>query len=417
MRSSGLNFFRFALVYSFRSLGRNPRRATLTILTVVFASAVTILANRYASAVMSLWAEGACDTGLAHLQVVRNGYREKQEGIQKDLLLRQNAPFEKLLEERPEFVAGARRLRFEGIISSGKKTVYFVGVGVEPTAEAKVSNRLFGPSDQGSFVADDDPKGVVLGRGLAQSLKVGIGSSITLMAPTSLGTVDARDFKVRGIVNVPIPSFSQRIIYVPIQEVQKLVKLPDLYSEYAVKLVDSHAAATVQAAVAGKASTESLQLQTWYEVEPTIRSIEKIFHAVIGVISALLFVSASLSVLNIIMILVAERTVEIGTLMAIGSRTKDIERLFSLEAALIGGIGGLIGLVVANLAVKIMNIIGMPFKSPFGTNVLNLHPEIHWGVNTLVLFVSIGVCLLAAIGPARRAAGLEPVKAFRGQLD
>lgn len=417
MPGTELNFFRFAFIYSFRSLGRNRRRSILTILTVVFASAVTIVSNRYTTAIMSLWAEGACDTGLGHLQIIRKGYREKQEGIQRDLLLRKNAPFEKVLESRPEFIAGARRLRFEGIISSGKKTVYFLGVGVEPSDEAKVSNRLFGPADKGSFVADDDPKGVVLGKGLAQSLKVDVGDSITLLVPTALGTVDAKDFKVRGIVNVPIPSFSQRVLYVSLTEVQKLVKLPDLYSEFVVKLTDSSLSAAVQTAVQEKTRAESLQVQTWYEVEPTIRNIEKIFQAVIGVISTLLFVSASLSVLNIIIILVAERTVEIGTLMAIGSRSKDIERLFSLEGAIIGAIGGAVGSLFASAAVEVMNIVGVPFKSPFGSDVMRLHPTVHWGVNLLVLSISVSVCLLAALSPARRAARMEPVKAFRGQLD
>ena len=411
-----VQFWRFAGKYSLRSLRRHKRRTTLTVATVVFAAAVAIVATRYTSAIMTLWADGACDTGLGHIQIHKNGYWQKQEGIQKELTLRAGAPLEEVVRGVPGYESSVRRLRFEGIISSGRKTVYFMGMGADPADEGRVSARLFGPRDEGKFLDESDPKGVVLGRGLASSLKVGLGDNVTLLVPTAMGTVDARDFRVRGIVTVPIPSFSQRIIYVPLSEVQKLVKLPDAYSELVVRLKSSGSAAAAQKYLREKLSAEPVEVRTWYEVEPTIRNIEHIFDAVIGVISGLLFVSAALSVLNIIMILVAERTVEIGTLMAIGAKSWDIQALFSLEAGIIGAAGGGIGVALANGIVLAMDLIGVPFKSPFSAEIMDLHPHNHIGFNVVVFCVAVLVCGLAAWRPARRAAMIEPVKAFRGQL-
>jgi hypothetical protein len=87
------------------------------------------------------------------------------------------------------------------------------------------------------------------------------------------------------------------------------------------------------------------------------------------------------------------------------------------ETVVVSAASGAVGSLVASLAVEVMNVVGVPFKSPFGSDVMRLHPTVHWGVNLLVLSISIAVCLLAALSPARRAAKMEPVKAFRGQLD
>jgi putative ABC transport system permease protein len=137
---------------------------------------------------------------------------------------------------------------------------------------------------------------------------------------------------------------------------------------------------------------------------------------VVFLITALLFLSTALSVLNIIFMLVAERTVEIGTLMAIGARPQDVKFLFSAEAALIGILGRVAGVLIGNVVVGIMDATGVPFKSPFGAGELVIRPQISFGVSAIVLGIAVGICYLSAIVPARKAALVEPVRAFRGQI-
>lgn len=410
------SFTGFSLRYAFRNLWRNSRRTTLTISTVLFSVAVGIIANRYSAAVMKLWQDGAADTGSAHAQIHAKGYWQKQEGVDPDLTLPEGGEVEGKIRIDPAVHASVRRLELEGIVSTGEESIYFVGKGVEPAGELAVSPKLFTSNDEGQFVSDLDKTGVTVGKGLADSLGLKIGDEITLISQTVQGSVNGIDGKVIGIVDAAIPSFSKRVVYAHIEHLQKLIRMPGRYTELAVKLkpgvdVEEWVAQRTATAVAGGA-----ELRGWWEIEPVIKNVERIWDSVVVMITLLLFLSTALSVLNIIFMMVAERTIEIGTLMAIGAKAKDVRTMFSLEAALIGAIGGAGGVILGNVVVYAMDVFGVPFESPFGAGQLIIHPKVHLGVTAVIFAVGIFICVVSAISPARKASRVEPVRAFRGQI-
>lgn len=406
----------FATRYAFRNLWRNSRRTALTLSTVLFSVAVAIIANRYSTAVMKLWQDGAADTGTAHVQIHAQGYWQKQEGVQLDLTLPYGNEAEKMVRSDSFVEASVRRLELEGIISTGDESIYFVGKGVEPAGEMAVSPRLFTKNDEGRFVNDDEKNGVVVGTGLAESLNLKIGDEATLITQTVQGSVNGIDVKVIGIVDAAIPSFSKRVVYAHIELLQRLIRMPDRYTELAVRLkpdVDVERWVRAKKFVDDKASAE---MRGWWEIEPVIKNVERIWDSVVVMITFLLFLSTALSVLNIIFMMVAERTIEIGTLMAIGARAGDVRFMFSLEAALIGLLGGTLGVIGGNVVVYLMDYFGVPFQSPFGAGELIIHPHIHAGFTALIFVIAVVICCVSAIAPARKASAVEPVKAFRGQI-
>lgn len=406
----------FALHYAYRNLGRNRRRTTLTIATVAFAVAVAIVASRYSQAIMKLWEDGAVDTGSAHAQIHAAGYLQRQEGVQLDLTVGEGNDAETAVRADPTVEASVRRLELEGIVSTGEESLYFMGKGVEGAGERAVSPRLFTDNDAGRFINDDDPTGIVVGQGLAESLKLKLGDDVTLITQTVQGSVNGVDAHIVGIVDAAIPSFSKRSLYAPIALLQKLVRMPGRYTSLAVRLKpDQDPTAWVERYKPVVLRSQQ-EIRGWWAIEPMIKKVGLIWDSVVTVIAALLFLSTAISVLNIIFMMVAERTVEIGTLMAIGARPRDVKVLFALEAALIGLCGGLVGALIGNGAVFMMGLWGLPFKSPFGSGVLVVHPSMSAGVTGLVFVVAVVICYLSALLPARKAAAVEPVRAFRGLL-
>lgn len=127
----------------------------------------------------------------------------------------------------------------------------------------------------------------------------------------------------------------------------------------------------------------------------------QIFLATIALASVSLAIGG-IGIGNVMIISVSERTREIGVRLAIGARRQDVRRQFLIEAAILSGAGGVIGVMIAATLGALVALVapGFPAAPPL------------WAV-TAGLVTSIAVGIAAGYLPARRAAGLDPVEALR----
>nr|MCU0898686.1 FtsX-like permease family protein [Burkholderiales bacterium] len=121
-----------------------------------------------------------------------------------------------------------------------------------------------------------------------------------------------------------------------------------------------------------------------------------------------------LSILNTLTMSVLERTAEIGTVMALGSRRRDVLRRFLIEGTVIGIVGGVLGVVLGLVIAQIASAIGIPMPPPPGmsdgyTARLLVTPELLFGA-ALLAGVTAAV---ASLYPAWKASRLEIVDALR----
>jgi putative ABC transport system permease protein len=409
-------FILFALAYGLRSLGRNPTRSLLTIATIGLSVGVSIVVMRYSAAVITVLQEGAWDTGLAHLQAHSAAFKTKEEGLAPEYLMSEANPFELAVLKDPRIEATSRRIRYEGLITFESRQIYFIGIGVEPGHELAVSKRLFTDAEEGKFVQEGNIGSIAVGRGLAQTLNLKLQDEVALLAQTLDTSSNGMDATVFGILDIPLPSFSKRSVYTHLGFAQELLQLGKRYSELAIRLKRPQDIESFYKDYAKIATDNGIELRMWFQIEPMIKTIEKIWNGMVGVISTLLFLSAAISVANMVLMLVNERTIEIGTLMAVGARPGAVRVLFALEGSMFGVIGGLIGGTIGNIAVAIMSKTGVPFDNPFGASQVIVYPQIHVGQSVAIFAVGILICFITSSIPAEKAARVEPVRAFRGQL-
>ncbi len=410
-------FLGFAVRYASRSIMRNKRRAVLTVSTVGLSVGVTTISLRYSEALLSIWENSSIDRGNGHAQIHAPKYYDHPDVLNEEVTMKEGQEIEGTLTGDPGVEVYSRRLNFEGVISSGSKTVYFLGKGVIPETERKACPALFkDEGDQGEFVNPAIENGIVIGKGLADTLELKIGDEATLLVHTMTGAVNGVDVKVIGIMNMPIPAMSKRLLIMNIGYAQKFIDLPNKYTEIVVRLKSGVDADEWVPAFAPKVAAQKLDLRGWWVIDPFVRKLKKIWDSVVGVISTLLFVSAAIAVLNIVFMMVAERTVEIGTLMAIGAKPRDVRTMFTLESSMIGLLGGVFGSLISNIILMVMNIFGVKFQSPFGTGFIIAHPSVSLPVSLAISAVAIVICYISALAPARKASHVEPVVAFRGQI-
>lgn len=139
------------------------------------------------------------------------------------------------------------------------------------------------------------------------------------------------------------------------------------------------------------------------------------FDAIFSFISTLIGTIVLFTVGNTMNAAVVERTVEIGTLRAIGLRRSGIRNLFVSEALLLGTLGAVLGILAAIGFAYIINHSGLTWTPPGRIDPIPLHLRV-WGETPMLMGTALGlmwVAVLSAWWPARRAAGLRVVEALR----
>jgi putative ABC transport system permease protein len=133
------------------------------------------------------------------------------------------------------------------------------------------------------------------------------------------------------------------------------------------------------------------------------KSLTAVLFSVVPAVVAIGVVVGGIVIMNIMLMVVTERTREIGIRKAVGARARDIERQFLAEAISLSLAGGIIG-VVSGWAFATL----VSFVSP-------LPARITWWSVALAVMLGAGVGVLFGVYPARRAARLDPITALRAE--
>jgi len=149
---------------------------------------------------------------------------------------------------------------------------------------------------------------------------------------------------------------------------------------------------------------------TFDESKNVLNDIFGILTMIFSSFGVLAMAVSSLGILNTLVMAVYDRTREIGVMKAIGATKRNIAILFTIEAGLIGFIGGIIGIVLGYSISELLNYIGhKTVLSSFETlDISNISPLLLLG-----LAISTVVATIAGIYPALRAARLNPIAALR----
>lgn len=262
---------------------------------------------------------------------------------------------------------------------------------------------------------------VVLGSRLAARMGVFTGDTVVLIAFENLqmGPLGApmpatREFEITGTFTTGMYEYDIRNAYAPLSAVQEQLGVleEDQVSGLGVRTDDPNQAAQVSAAI-GETLGFGYYPESWITTNRTLFSALKLEKLAMGLILLLIVIVAAFNIVSTLVMVVVDRTREIGILKSMGMTDRRIMRVFMLQGVWIGVIGTLVGVVVgigAAVLIDRFEIIKIPAEVYF---VDKLPISLHFADIGMIIVVSIAVSFLATIYPAMRASGLQPVEAIR----
>ncbi len=400
-------------VLALRNVARNRRRSVLTGGVVVFGFAAIALAGGFMSQSFEGLRSGTIRNGTGHLQIADPAFFSAVEDSALEHALPDGRGVAAILSKDPAVAEVLPRIDFVGLATNGSRSVPFMGTGLDPAPEER-------SMDTAKLVTsghwlEGDERGVVLGSGLAKSLGVAAGDSITLLATTGDGVLNAQDVTVAGVAEIPIKDLDDRYLATSLATASDLLLASGRISKLCVVLREPADVPVAREHLlsALEAGGHDVAAKTWIELAPFYRQVRVLYLGIFGFMGLILVVVVMLAAANTMMMAAAERTREIGTLRALGTRPSSIKRMFLLEGAMLA-VAGCAGGAAVSLAIRlVLNHAGLTLPPPPGVaHGTPLHVNLYATAYAAGAILMTTTLVAASWLPARRAASISIVEAL-----
>ncbi|GGD04098.1 lipoprotein-releasing ABC transporter permease subunit [Aquisalinus flavus] len=267
---------------------------------------------------------------------------------------------------------------------------------------------------------------IVMGRRLAASLGVGIGSPVTVItaggAETPMGTAPIRDktYYVGAIYAIGMSEYDSGFIYMPLQQAQLFFRRGDAVDKIEVRVDQPQDIRPYQERIISRLS-DTLFAYNWQNLHQTYFNALQTERALMRIILSLILAVAVLNIITGLVMLVKDKMSDIAVMRTLGATRGSIMRIFFLSGMMIGFLGTLTGLVLGILISLNVGPIEMALSDWFGFRLFpadvylfdQMPARVQMAEVISVVSFSLVMSFLSTLYPAWRAASLDPVEALR----
>lgn len=437
-----------------RNVGRNKRRALITIITVFIGVFVVVGIRGLLDGLQNEIKSGLTRKMHGDIQIHRLGYEDTLEANPYKILIPYSDQMRQILKGTEGVVEVTPRLKVMALLNHQKSqstTPVIINSFSSQTElqvvprfkDALLKGKMIDSSQEQEAVAvtDDDlseakgldeetstqvkgtspsskthPKAVgyhqlMVTPSLMRGLHAEIGDEVVVLLQDKDNMQQAVVATVVGVVDFAMPGAAARMAWMDFGTLQKAAGIYGQASEIALRIKDTEDSETVRSQLKAKLDGD-LTVQTWIELAGILRDSMNLQNVIFNLVLFIVFSIVISAIINTSLMTVMERTREIGTLMALGYRRFHITLQFLIESAVIGLIGGLSGMTLAIVILFVLNKQGLTFALP-GQNVATvLYPTIKVAFLAKVFFLALFSALGASFVPAYRASKMKPVQAL-----
>lgn len=336
---------------------RNRRRSAVTAAIAAIGSAAVLIAGGFTLYTYRALAESSARmTGHLVLATPAQFSRDEEVPLQHGLTNAERIRSRLLTE--PAVRQVLPRVEFSGLIGNGEKSTVMMAVGIEADSEFAIKGPFL-KLQSGRVLSGDERAHVLLGDGLARSLKAAPGTTLTLLATTVDGALNALDVTVAGTFSTGVTEIDKRLVYIDVFSAQQLLAT-DRITSLGVFLDRMESTEPLRARI--QDAQPELAVQTWVEQAAFYRSVRDLYNRIFGGLGLVIGIIVVFVVTNAMAMAVIERTREVGTLRALGTLPQQLVGCFALEGLLLGGLGAILGAAITGLIT--VTLLWLPIQMP-----------------------------------------------------
>ena len=334
---------------------------------------------------------------------------------------------EKAVAGAPHVQASAPYIMAQGMLSFGQAVQGTIIRGVLPDAEDKVAE--LGSHMRAGKLTSLRPGefGIVLGTELAQSLGVGLGDKVVLMAPqgqfTPTGVVPRiKQFRVVGLFEIGMYEYDAGLALIHMQDAAKLYRMGDGISGVRLKLDDLFGAPNVAKALGVRLmGVGNYYITDWTQQHANFFRAIQMEKRVMFIILTLIVAVAAFNIVSTLVMAVTDKRADIAIMRTFGASPRSIMQIFMVQGALIGIIGTVVGaffgvliaLNIETIVPFIERVLGVQFLAKDVYYISDLPSKLLWTDVSVIVVLSFVLSLLATLYPSWRAARINPAEALR----
>lgn len=399
-----------AVVLGIRNLMRRRGRTALALSAIASGVVAMLLSGGFIQWIYEAIRESTIHSQLGHIRIAHPGYA-RQGSSDPFAYLISGTPTELSAVSRlPEVKIIAPRLSFGGLASHGETTLSILGEGVLPGSERELSQTIH--ILEGKPLDESDPHGLILGEGLAEQFGANIDDTIVLLATTRNGGINAVEGRVRGIFYSSVRAYDDMAVRMDLSLAKQLLRVDGVH-RYLVLLSATDTTDSVLRSARAVLGTK-LEASPWYDNADYYHKTVALFSRQLMVMELIVGLIVLLTITNSMVMSVLERTHEIGTALALGTKRRQIRLQFVIEGLVLGLGGGLAGIGLGLLLGAIISWIGVPMPpAPQMRHGFTGEIRITAGLSAFALITVVAACFLASLYPSWKASKLDIVDALR----
>ena len=327
---------------AWRNVWRHTRRTLLTVSAIAFATLLLVFMLSWQFGSYNTMINSAVRVHTGHLQVLAEGYEEEKS---MRLVVPEPASVARIVEQVRGVSAYAFRARSFSLVSSKQRTYGAMVIGIEPEREPQVST-LGSFMRQGAFLSAEGSNEAILGRLLAENLKVGLGDEVVLLGQGRDGSIAAPVVRVNGIFSSGQDEFDRTFLHIPLGLFQEVYSMRGAVHEVVILCSSLDDVGRVKQELSSRLRGKDLVVKDWSELMPGLMEAIKMDLVSGFIFYIVLIVVVAFSILNTFLMVIFERTREFGVMMAVGTTPARLTRILLMESMTMALIGIAAGVVL-----------------------------------------------------------------------